>query len=276
MKKTISLLLVISMILSLSPVVFADTVKVDSETESIGLLNALGISKETNPDLKITRADFSKMLLKVIGFEAVSEFVFSDVAYDHEASGAIYTLYNMKLINGKGEGRFFPEDEMTIEEAITVMLRFSGYDELANYQGGYPTGYTFVANDVNLTKGVAYKIGETLTLAKAAKLFENLFEVSLFSIVMVSLDGTVYRQATENKTVASVYLKMDIVEDIVTANRHTSLYTALDSSEKCINLGRTKYKSNKFDTDSYLGFYVKAYIDSETEEILYLKKSDVT
>ena len=60
---------------------------------------------------------------------------------------------------------------------------------------------------------------------------------------MVSDDGTVYRQASDDKTVAKVYLKMDIVSDIVTANRHTTLFTPLDSSEKSINLGKTKYKS---------------------------------
>ncbi len=274
MKKIISLLLILSFVLSLSPAVFADTVDMNVNTESIGLLNALGISKETNPELKITRADFSTMLTKVIGFEADVTPVFSDVSDTYYASKAIYTLYNMNLINGKGEGRFFPEDEMAIEEAITVMLRFLGYDELAYYQGGYPTGYTFVANDINLTKGVSYKIGEVLTLGKAAKLFENLLETSMFSIVMVSSDGTVYRQQADDKTVAKVYLKMDIASNVVTANRHTTLFTPLDSSEKSIILGNTKYKSNNFNSDSYLGYSVKAYIDDYTNEIVYLKKSD--
>ncbi|MBE7014204.1 MAG: hypothetical protein E7419_03225 [Ruminococcaceae bacterium] len=272
MKKIISLLLVLSVLLSLSPAVFSETV--DTNNESIGLLNALGISKEQNPELKITRADFSSMLTKVIGFEADVTPVFSDVSDTYYASKAIYTLYNMKLINGKGQGRFFPEDEILIEEAITVMLRFLGYDELAYYQGGYPTGYTFVASDINLTKGISYKIGEVLTLKKCAKLFENLLDISIFSIVMVSDDGTVYRQASDDKTVAKVYLKMDIVSDIVTANRHTSLYTPLDSTENSIVLGNTKYKSNNFNSDSYLGYSVKAYIDDYTNEVIYLKKTE--
>ena len=54
-----------------------------------------------------------------------------------------------------GNGKFGPEDTVTYEQAVKMVVCALGYGPMASSQGGWPAGYTSVAASIDLTKGVS-------------------------------------------------------------------------------------------------------------------------
>ena len=56
------------------------------------------------------------------------------------------------VTGGIGNGMFGPEDPVTYEQAVKMIVSALGYDLVANNKGGYPTGYLAVASSEGITK----------------------------------------------------------------------------------------------------------------------------
>lgn len=75
------------------------------------------------PDGKITRAEFSAILVRVFGFEnTLGTNVFSDID-NHWAKNYISVLYGAKVIVPNADGSFIPNDYLTREDAVTMINR---------------------------------------------------------------------------------------------------------------------------------------------------------
>lgn len=132
--------------------------------EAVNVLSALEIIKgddqgNFNPDKNITRAEFSKILCTLYGAGELGNAVtvFNDVPSSHWASGYVNYANQLGFINGYGDGNFGPEDQVTYEQAIKMLVCAMGYAYMADDNGGYPSGYMMVAADKNLTNKVTIK-----------------------------------------------------------------------------------------------------------------------
>lgn len=165
LKKVLALVLAFSMMLSV--VAFASYNDVDADADYAGaveLLSALNIIKgddlgNFNPDNTITRAEFAAIVCRAKGLENAAEGAkgatsFKDVAADHWASGYINLATQNGIINGYGDGNFGPEDKVTYEQAVKMLVCALGFEPMAANKGGYPTGYLVVANQYKITAGV--------------------------------------------------------------------------------------------------------------------------
>lgn len=165
LKKVLALVLAFSMMLSV--VAFASYNDVDADADYAGaveLLSALDIIKgddlgNFNPDNTITRAEFAAIVCRAKGLENAAEgakgaTAFVDVAADHWAAGYINLATQNGIINGYGDGNFGPEDKVTYEQAVKMLVCALGFEPMAANKGGYPTGYLVVANQYGITKGV--------------------------------------------------------------------------------------------------------------------------
>lgn len=165
LKKVLALVLAFSMMLSV--VAFASYNDVDADADYAGaveLLSALDIIKgddlgNFNPDNTITRAEFAAIVCRAKGLENAAEGAkgatsFKDVAADHWAAGYINLATQNGIINGYGDGNFGPEDKVTYEQAVKMLVCALGFEPMAANKGGYPTGYLVVANQYKITAGV--------------------------------------------------------------------------------------------------------------------------
>lgn len=87
-----------------------------------------------NPDNTITRAEFSAIVCRMLGYENEAEKykgenVFIDVLSSHWASGYIYVASELGIINGYGGNKFGPEDPVTYEQAIKMLICAIGNDK---------------------------------------------------------------------------------------------------------------------------------------------------
>ena len=80
--------------------------------------------------------------------------VFNDVTADYWGAGSIYALYSLGIVNGDENGNFNPELNISLQEAVKIMVSSLGYTAVANQNGGYPSGYMREASRLKLLKEI--------------------------------------------------------------------------------------------------------------------------
>ena len=116
---------------------------------------------DENGDLRlddnITRAEATKMICVAGNINLLSnndEKLFSDVATDHWAYQYIYSVKKSGIINGDENGNFNPNNNITNEEIVKMIVCLLGYGSMAEMKGGYPAGYTAVASRLEITNSL--------------------------------------------------------------------------------------------------------------------------
>lgn len=138
----------------------SDIIGTDIEKE-VRFLSALNIMRgypdgTFSRDEYITRAEFAAIAVKLTGFTTHgTENTFSDVTSEHWAYDAIEICAEMGLINGVEEDIFAPDDIITMEQAVKIIVSVLGYKEMAQQSGGYPSGYMNIAQNLNLLSNVS-------------------------------------------------------------------------------------------------------------------------
>ena len=192
-KRIVSLLLAVCMAASLlvlpaqaaggETVTFSDVH--DSSTalavECLRLLGVLdGYQDGTfRPDANLTRAQFCKMAVYAMnGSNELGRYrtvtVFPDVKPSHWAAAYINMAAKGKaIIAGFADGRFHPDQTVTVGQAVTILMRLLGYKD-ENMGGIWPESYMAEAAVIGLTDGVSTNGYAHLTRGQAARLFLNL------------------------------------------------------------------------------------------------------
>ena len=164
MKKLLALMLSVAMVFTMGTSVFAYT-DVEEGTyvsEAVTVLSNLGIldgyeDGSFKPEATVTRAEMAKIVCETLGYDSMgtSKTLFDDVSPKHWAGGYISTAYGLGIIDGYGDGKFGPEDTVTYEQAVKMVVCAFGYEPMAANKGGWPAGYTSVAASIGLTKGMS-------------------------------------------------------------------------------------------------------------------------
>ena len=177
--------------LSLSLVVPAGAVSSSTAVEAI---QALGIitgdsSGDLNLSSPVTRAEFVTMMTAASSYkdsigEGSGVSLFKDVKSDHWASEYIKLAVEQGWMSGYVDGTFRPDNQITLEEACTALLKMLGYDS-STLAGSYPSAQLSKASSVGLRDDVDAVQGEALTRQDCVMLFYNL-------LVSDDSSGTVY------------------------------------------------------------------------------------
>ena len=130
-----------------------------SKTYEMGILNENGIivgdpDGDLREDDEITRAEFAAVLCRAMGCEDETENdnlkqknYFPDVPAEHWAAGYVNFAYENGAISGFPDGNFYPEEKVTNEQVIKMLIGAWGYSDEAEKNGGYPNGYMKVAKE---------------------------------------------------------------------------------------------------------------------------------
>ena len=159
----------------------------DSETaENVEVLRMLGVidgvGGQFRPDDILSRAQFCKMAVVMLGKKgAVGQYqtytIFPDLRASHWAAGYVNLAVKgeEKLIQGYPDGKFHPDDAITFDQTVTILMRMLGYQD-SDVGAVWPQGYLNAAATIGLTDGVQLSAKSKLTRAQAAKLFCNLLK----------------------------------------------------------------------------------------------------
>lgn len=177
--------------------------------------------RKYNPLVPVTRGEFAQVVCRILNLSAntADEVYFDDVSVDNKYSGEISALYSRGIISGGG-GSFRPNDFITMNEAVTILVRMLGYDDYAKALGGYPAGYIKTAENINLLKGVTQVT--VLRKEDMAKLVSNGLQATFLKINNINAGSIDY---DEVKGILSETADIYYSEGTVEANGSTTLYS---------------------------------------------------
>lgn len=268
MKRILSLIIALSMIISAGAVFAADEVAEETapyvyDVKAYNDARNLMISITgdevfgTDPAAEVTRAQFVAGTCAMFNIPAMeSEQIYNDVKTDNPYAGFIAAANGVGLISDADQ--FSPDDTITLAQAAKIMLTAADYNVMADAKGGYPSGYLTVANSIDLFDYTATD-GDKITVADASIMFYNLMLAPVFDVVSYG-DLMDYRQGAENylNKLYDAYT----IEGIVTATEHSSLlYNApliIDGGTVSIDGVEYNYPDAGFEL---LGKRVVAYVE---------------
>ncbi len=179
MKKFLSLILVSIMM---------STVFVQAEvsTEITDELIKFGIM-EGDPDGNlrledtITRAEAAKVISALCGFEEFepTDTPFTDVGEEYWASGYIFFAYTSGIVNGVGDNKFMPEENVTYEQMVKMLVCALGYKPMADSFGSYPFSYMQLASSRGFLSGLNFVGTNAATRGDIAIMLHNTLDVPL-------------------------------------------------------------------------------------------------
>jgi hypothetical protein len=273
MKKVLSLVLVIAMVLSSMSFAFASTFTdiADTDyTEAIETLEALGVitgyeDGTYRPEKTVTRAEMAKLMVQLLGYGdlvAGSKSNFTDTQ-GHWADQWIALAAGRGIVIGTGDGKFNPDGIVTYDQVLTMLVRGLGYTDTSNEMKNmtWPTNFKVKAAELNITKNVDMKTADADRGGVAQAMFNSLEQ----QLVKVNSDGDIVREyvstAKDDKT------PVKLISRIATADYEFEVgFQHIDPADK-------NYAGDKVDLTQYLFQSVEAYFNkNKDKEVVYVGK----
>ncbi len=273
MKKVLSLVLVIAMVLSSMSFAFASTfedVTGDYE-DAINTLAGLGVitgyeDGTYRPEKVVTRAEMAKLMVQILGYGdlvAGAKSNFKDTQ-GHWADAYIALAAGRGIVIGDGNGNFRPDATVTYNEVLTMVVRGLGYSDDSNEIKNmtWPTNFKVKAAELGITDGVKMSTSG----ADRGGVAQALFNALDATLVSVNTDGDVTYlkdSANENKALLSRIANKVGTE----ADPYVVSTDKIDPSSK-------NYAGNIVDLKAYLYENLQVYVSkNDTDKVVYVAKS---
>ena len=197
MRKVLSFVLVLALVLGSFSFAFGlSDIDDSANSDAIKVANDLGIIKgfpdgTFKPDQAVNRAEFAAMITRALGVPESALAGFTATSFK-DTSGYTWAVKYLAfceskgIMLGDGMGNAMPGRTISLNEAITMVLRAVGYTENSSVLVGvWPSNYVTLAQDLDLYADVASMV--TVDRANAAQVLYNALTVQK---VQVATDGT--------------------------------------------------------------------------------------
>lgn len=236
----------------------------------VKLLKTLGVlsgfeDKSYRPDEHISRAAFAAAAVKLTGNADVAAAhggytYFGDVKKDEWYTPYINFLTESLIISQ--DENFYPNDDITYAQAVTIIVKILGYGALADTKGGFPNGYLSVASELKLPYAENFTRGET------ARLFAKALKTQIFEAVT-------YGETLEYKKTDTLLYKAFNVETEkgrLTDNGITSLVGKTMVSKGEAVCGNKIYGCRAEGIEEYIGYNLEIYL--KDGDIIFFEDKD--
>jgi hypothetical protein len=205
MKKIIVMSLIILTLLMTFNNIYAIQASSDDIEETVKALNIMSgyTDGSMHLDNNLTRAQFSKIIINASKYKnSVSSkstiSPFKDVPYSNWAAPYINVAVSNGLINGYPNASFKPDKNVTLEEAVTVVLAVMGYGS-DDFGASWPYGQINTAADLGLLKNCSAQTGQEISRRDAMNIVYNMLNSKL-------KDGSLYIDTLGYKLLEDVIL----------------------------------------------------------------------
>ncbi|MBQ7039617.1 MAG: hypothetical protein IJN39_03510, partial [Clostridia bacterium] len=171
--------------------------------------------------------------------------------------GYINVASSQGIIIGDDTGIFRPEDDISYQEAVTILIRVLGHEPAAKSKGGYPSGYLVQGAQIGVTNDVTATSTSAATRGMVAQMTFNSLTVNL-------MEQTGFGNNLNYEIVEKTLLedKLDVYTDtgIITGNDETKLNGVSGLKADVVEIGEGKlFKVGESDADKLLGYTVDYY-----------------
>lgn len=138
-----------------------------------------------------TRASMAKILMAARNVTKLENSAnFSDVSEDHWANNYIGNAQKLGFIQGFEDGTFRPDENVTMEQVIKMVVCLLGYEPLAIRNGGYPNGYIETACQIGLLENMGdLEMTALCTRQDIAEMMNNALDIPLMMQVFYGTEG---------------------------------------------------------------------------------------
>ncbi len=286
-KRIISLIVALSMLLTVcggsalaaGQTGYSDVDGTGYET-AVSILRTLGIMSgytdgQFHPYATITRAEMAELAVRLRGItDYGTEVSDEEIQYKdmvgHPLAAAVAYARSLGIVDGGTDGYFYPDDPVTYEQAVKMIVGAIGYDYYATARADYPNGYLMVANELKLTSGVGVTVGSYITRGDVAKIACNALTVDM--MVPTSYSGSkVTYEIVEGKNILNTYFNVEKLRGVVEENEFTSLYGSSDLEPGEVRIGDEVFYAGLTNVGDYLGYYVSFYaieLDTRAQRVV--------
>lgn len=300
--RVLALVLVFSLMLStVAFAAFTDIKADDDYAEAIETLAALGILKgyedgTFGADKAITRAEAVAVVNRIQDLSGASAgaqgaSLYTDVAATHWALGDINLATQMGTVSGDGNGTFRPEDQVSYQEMVKMLVVALGYAPAAADMGGWPTGYLVVASQQGVLENTTNVGAAPATRGVVAQLTFNALTAAMMKQTGYGENKEYTVMDEEGKRETLLTQKLDIYKVAVTpiANDSESIEDSVQKAgyakvkglnedgawfgvKKAFSGDKAVFVKGASDIDAKLGYAAVAYIQENADkewEVLY-------
>lgn len=297
MKRILCFCLMIVMIFNVFSVVYANEAVVDEgvvtssdaelnqiyleEYKLLESIEVIEFAQSVNYDgtTELTRAEAASIAARLKKMNDFSEGVdtgFSDVVPDNLYAGSIMQVTTQGIMSGTN-GNFRPDDPISVNEFVTVLIRILGYDDYVQKTGGYPVGYLNLAERLDIFSGVDVSGSDITTYDTAVKMVHNTLEAPVLKISSISGDVVNYVKNKDN-VLMNEYLNVYYNEGVVTSNENATLYNNATTSSGYVAIDGIVYETGDIEAEIFLGHKVRYYYEFDQErgirELKYIADDD--
>ena len=256
---------------SVSASVFPDMTDSNRE-EAVETLYALGImvgDKDTGlfrPDDAIKRSEVAKIAVAALGLTSVAEgsthtSKYPDVSKDYWGVGYINVATSQGIVIGDTDGNFRPEDTITYEEAMTILVRMIGHEPAALSKGGYSAGYLVVGSENGIDKNAKAAANAPATRSLVAQMMFNALTVDMME--QTSFGDNPEYSIVKDKTLLSSKLKTEKLTGQVVATSQTALDGGAPLKKGEVKIGDEIHSAEHVDAANLLGYRVVFYLQED-------------
>lgn len=229
----------------------------------VGLVNGYPEDNTYRPNVVVTRAQMSKMMVVALGEEskvtaaAKKKSVFTDLKEEHWAYGYINVAKDLGIIVGYTDGSFAPDATVTYAEATTMAIRALGYeDEVAKSTESWPTNYTSYAKKLNLYDSIGtFNNNSGAKRGDVANLLWNMLRTGVCSVTGQSTNGGLtYGQGQKmiNKYKNYVYLDGAMITSVTFNDSYSKATVKMADNKDSLSVSLTasevlEYYAKKLD-----------------------------
>lgn len=275
--RVLALVLVFSLILStVAFAAFTDVKDTDDYAEAIETLAGLDILKgyedgTFGADKAITRAEAVAIVNRIQNLSAAATgaagaSLYTDVAADHWALGDINLATQMGTVSGDGNGMFRPEDQVSYQEMVKMLVVALGYQPAAADKGGWPTGYLVVASQYGVLDDTTNGGAAPATRGVVAQLTFNALTAPMMEQTGYGNDKTyeVKDVAGSRKTLLTEKLSIYKVDVTPVADDSTALTgSTVDVGKVKVEIDMNK-STVRSDSDAFYGVKLPFALDAAT------------
>ena len=177
-KRILAFLLAVSMAVSMLVLPAAAAGNANTAVQLSITLNAMDSSQQAALNAVVTRGALARMLVSYstyresVGSQGTVGTLFTDLPGTSPYAPYVRIAVQNGWMNGYTDGSFRPDNAVTLEEAVTAILKLMGY-KMTDLSGSFPNAQLNKASELGLRNQVDRSQGEALNYEECALLFYN-------------------------------------------------------------------------------------------------------
>lgn len=245
------------------------SVQMSSYSADREFISMLGISDGIDMEDSnrvVTRAEFAALTVNMMNMSelSASDDGFDDIYLSSDYGKQVYGALALGIISPSANRLFNPDDPVSYEAAVKMVVAALGYNKYAIAKGGYPAGYLALASGLKILDGV----DSNFTMSDAICLISNALRTDIWLFNSLIGDDIVYKSEA-GRNLLTENFDLTHVSGVATTAGVYSVNFAYSSSENMLELSGRMYECKVENAEDYLGFQLDAW-HNENNEIIAL------